>query len=389
LPIHDPDFDPSSYDDDTISADTRVDAFCLPYIDKYVSLTVREILEWQEALCSGTLICRDEYRGPGRTIAYIEPVNDRAVCYTLQGTVSTIDTASTVETPCGTLTINLISRPNPLSLLIADAGGCSDQCPPFSDGDQYVNVVHPHDVPNEIISAAIDSYLFELSATFDLDFRRGHYPAMFDGWDDLKIGQDVDTTHVFRLRPLNVSFGLPDLYQHFLKATDAANTEHAIINYVKVIEYVAPTVARLAAHASIRQRLLSKEALAPDAAFIDGLMRVIEDQRVSRQDAKLLKQALETCCDAVLLAKVAPTSLSGLTAIREEDHLQAKQRALNELSDCLTATRNQLAHAKVNYEATGKECPPAELEALAASARMASIQAIRWYAALTEATRVG
>jgi hypothetical protein len=390
LPVIDDDFDPGPYADEApVTADTLVEgAFRLPHTESF-SLTIRELLEWHDALDSGTLKDRSEYRGPTRTVIYVEPVNDRAICFTQQGTVSAIETKSTIESSEGTLNIDLVSQPTPFSLFLAKEGGCDEPCPPFETGDQYVSIVHRKGVSSTTTSAAADAYLFELSATFGLDFRRNRCPEMFGGWDDLTIGQDSDEEHVFRLRPVNVTFGLPELYQHYLKATNASNTEHAIINYVKVIEYVASTAVRLTAHSNIRQRLLSQEALAPDASFIDGLVRLVEEQRINKVDAKSLKLALETCCDAVLLAKASPPSLHVLFSIKESDSSQVKQKAMNELSDCLTSTRNQLSHAKVNYEPTGKECGPDELDALAACARMASIQAIRWYAGLSEVMRVG
>jgi hypothetical protein len=173
-----------------------------------------------------------------------------------------------------------------------------------------------------------------------------------------------------------------------LDATSATNIEYKVIGFVKVIEFVSATVVRKAAHEKIRQRLMSPKALSPDAKFIDELMLLLEEHRENRPDHVALKLAVETCCDAVELANEAPPSLLKMKDITGTSEAGDRREALHELAERLSATRNQLAHAKPNYDLTGKEVPKSELEAFCALARKAAAQCLHWFSGLPAHTRV-
>ena len=164
--------------------------------------------------------------------------------------------------------------------------------------------------------------------------------------------------------------------------------EYSLISFVKTLEFISATVVRRAAHDAIRARLSSSRALNPDAAFLDDLTRLVDNQRIFRKDSEALKLTIETCCDAKELAFHAPPKLKSLRSITEESDAKARKAALGELADCLSATRNELSHAKSNYQSTGAECPAAERTQLAECARLAVDQAIRWFGSLSPHARV-
>jgi len=207
-------------------------------------------------------------------------------------------------------------------------------------------------------------------------------------WEGLEFTPIVDDEGKVRIRTLNFSDGLPELYRIYLKGVAASDVEHQIINLVKAIEYVSATVIRLASHDAMRQRLLSHKALAPDAKFLDDLIMLVEDQRIFKKDSEALRLTVNTCCDTNQLASHAPPVLKTLSSLSEASDAKTKKTALDELSRCLSSTRNQLVHAKANYTLTGNECPYEQLPILAGCVNLAATQVIRWFAGLPIESRV-
>ncbi|MGD0077830.1 MAG: hypothetical protein ABSB91_04280 [Sedimentisphaerales bacterium] len=392
-PFHEEGFNPADYhkdgdDDEIISSSSIIEGCRFRTSDVCFDLSVSEFLEWADILESGQLIDRSEYRSSKYTIVYVAPSSELAHSYACGGTSTKLDMSQKVTIANTNYEIKLISHATPFSLLLEKEGGCEeDYCPSLSENELFVKVDHPPNTSPQIISDIIDSYLFELSASFLLDFTRTRYP-IFDGWYDSEFTPIVDDKGKIRIRTLNFSDGLPELYRTYLKGVTASDVEHQIINLVKAIEYVSATVIRLTSHDAIRQRLLNPKALAPDAKFLDDLIMLVEDQISYRKDSEALRLTIKTCCDATQLAPHAPPVLKTLSSLSEASDAKTKKTALDDLSKCLSSTRNQLVHAKANYTLTGNECPSDQLLILAGCVNLAATQVIRWFAGLPIESRV-
>lgn len=392
-PFHEEDFNPADYpedgdDDEIISSSSIIEECSFHTSDVYFNLSVSEFLEWADILESGQLIDRSEYRSPKYTIVYVVPSSEKAHSYTYGDTSTKPDMSQKVMIENAAYEVQLISHATPFSLLLEKEGGCEkDYCPSLSDNDLFVKVDHPSNASPQIISDIIDSYLFELSTSLFLDFTRTSYP-IFGGWDALEFTPIVDDKGKVRIRTPNISNGLPELYRIYLKGVTASDVEHQIINLIKAIEYVSATVIRLSFHDAIRQRLLSSKALAPDAKFLDDLIMLMEDQNSYKKDSEALRLTIKTCCDATQLVPHAPPVLKTLSSLSEASDAKEKNTALDDLSKCLSSTRNQLVHAKANYTLTGNECPSDQLSTLAGCANLAATQVIRWFAGLPVESRV-
>ncbi len=392
-PFHEDDFDPADHhmdgdDDEIIDLDSIIEGCNFYTSHVYFNLSVSEFLEWADILESGQLIDRSECRLSKCTVVCVEPSSELAHRYIYGNTSAKLDMSQKVTIENATYEIQLISHATPFSLLLEKEGGCEKHyCPSLSENDFFVKVDHPSGISPQLVSGIIDSYLFELSASLLLDFTRTHYP-IFDGWEDIEFTPIVDDEGKVRIRTLNFSGGLPELYRIYLKGVAASDIEHQIINLVKAIEYVSATVIRLTAHDAIRQRLLSPQALAPDANFLDDLIMLMEDQRIYKKDSEALRLTINTCCDSTQLTSHAPPVLRTLFSLSEASDAKTKKTALDDLSKCLSSTRNQLVHAKANYTLTGNECPSDQLPALAGCVNLAATQAIRWFAGLPMESRV-
>jgi hypothetical protein len=74
--------------------------------------------------------------------------------------------------------------------------------------------------------------------------------------------------------------------------------------------------------------------------------------------------------------------------INDKKNKQLLDEVLNNISLCITDTRNEIAHAKANYQTKGNECPSDQREQLANSLSIIARQMIRWFAAQPDFKRV-
>lgn len=260
--------------------------------------------------------------------------------------------------------------------------------PPVQLDDVWIEVTHEPGADKDAAIAVIQAYLFELHASLGVEYSESPRPT-----GDVEYPEDEEISDLIlkaeKLRPLLLGQGLPTLLQEFNRGYGPQNSEAALLCYVKCIEYVAATVVREKQYEDLRKRLLSREALNPNADYLDGLLRLFEENRVFARDAEALKLSVERCCDSVPMAPHAPKYLRRLAAVSTQSGSDDRKSALSDLADALTATRNQLAHAKANYKSTGKECPPEQIDSLVACAKLAAEQCIRWYAARSPELRRG
>lgn len=252
-------------------------------------------------------------------------------------------------------------------------------------------VIHEGRAPApEVIREIVGGYLFALStAPLGGDFEIAPFPGPFeefDAYDDEEDGVEEIPMPPFpspewntweerrrrewdergarflaprrtpHLRPVVLGRGMADLNGMFLRALSPDHDlEYRILCFAKVVEYVSLTAVKQKAHGEIRRRLMDGQVLAPDARFIEDLIQLVEAQREYRKDAEALRIAIREFAD---------------------------------LAASLSATRNQIAHGKANYGATGRECPPDQMGAFVELLRKLSVQGIHWFAALPDSMRV-
>lgn len=250
--------------------------------------------------------------------------------------------------------------------------------PALSEGDLFVTIAHNGEVTAEVALDIVHAYLFELNSAHDLVLGLLRQPTAEDATGDDHESPDEPDTLAPRVRPLMYGSGMGPLLREFHRGVMADDSETAVVSFAKCIEYVSATVVRLKQYDDLRRRLEDRGALRPTAVYMDGLMALCEENRVFLKDKAALKLTVERCCDAASLAPLAPDCL---VAMKLRQKSAPVTLALSSLAACLTATRNQLAHSKANYQSTGEECPSDQLDQLGECARRAAEQCIRWYAA--------
>ncbi len=177
------------------------------------------------------------------------------------------------------------------------------------------------------------------------------------------------------------------LQREYNKGDASHDAEISVLCFVKCIEFVSATVVRMKQYDDFRKRLLDPDALDPDAGFIDDLLSLAEENRIFMKDSEAVRLTVERCCELRALIPEVPKFLAAYPGFKKGAKAADKKSALSEFAASLSATRNRIAHAKSNYEMTGKECPDEQMGEFAKCARLAAEQCIRWYADLNPSLR--
>lgn len=272
----------------------------------------------------------------------------------------------------------LVSGFSHLALDAVLLGDYMDYYPPYFDEDLAIEVewVDGPLTHNEAHAASL-AYQYSLETSLGLKLK----PSERTPVDELPDFEEDrhDALTVGRIRQLRDGPGQNDLHALYLRAIATSDLEIQHLFFTKVVEYVSQTVLRQERNEAVRQWLRAERALRPDAEYIEDLARAVAaHDRRARDDLSALKLTVVTCCEAQLLAPQAPQFLS-LASITSESSPQERKQALERLAETIQSTRNEIAHAKANYEPTGRECPPAELGALVRCMRQVAQMAIAWY----------
>lgn len=389
-PTDDPEFNPSEFDDALITYSTEISLW-VPETDENPQLTIRELIDLSKELETAILENNTCYISQKRILQAIEPIEETKLLLMNSGGdwPNSRLFEQKIKLDTKEISIGIVNGFSPYSLIISKNGDYEDYLPPFNDEDYFVEICFTQPIEKEIIYDFIESYLFELNSSLNLRFRHRIRPIVdnyldFDEWQE----KGENLINDFRLRPLIVGKGIKEVCNLFNRAISIEDFELRFFSLVKVIEYIAPTVIKRKANEQIRQRLLSADALNPDAEFIADLIQLIDNNRENKKDAAALKLTILETCDLILLAKTAPKFLIKIHLIDGNSKDADRKAALDELSECITATRNQIAHAKSNFQPNGKECPNEQLPAFVDCLRLVTIQIIRWFATCPDELRV-
>lgn len=375
-------------------ADSKIEV-SLPDCDT-TSLAVSEVVRIVEELGAASHV-DSRYRTKTQLLVHVRPVNRTAENYHYFR--SGIDGSYTDDPPRRTASRHLLSTTGDISVgltfgftafavALAAEGYYDKYNPPYRDGDMFVDVRFPAGCNISVVDEVVRAYIYELSEDLEFDLVEAPIGTVEDGPDpdEERVSLELEQS---RRRPLKQGKGIVDLlaiYQAAIAHGDDA--EYAFVNYAKVLEFVSATAIKLKGNALIRQKLMSPAALDPTATYIAELIGTVESLRAFKKDAEALKLTIETCCDPLELASVAPDHLSVLKKLESSSTTAERERALATLSATITATRNQLSHAKANYQLTGDEYPLGELDLFIPCIRIAAQQAVRWYSQTDPALRL-
>lgn len=224
--------------------------------------------------------------------------------------------------------------------------------------------------------ALIESYLFELAASHNIVFTKQDFLGY--GEPDWDFDQDFQ----YKLRPLEKG---NDGMQLYLTAAAIEDPELKFLSMFKVLEWLSPTVANIGAADAMRKKLDNADALNPTGKFIREIFELAKEFDARRNDRDQIRAVLLEATDLVHLCQLLPVFLR--RPLSHGSSFAEIEKVAKDVSECLCATRNQVAHAKSNYTARGTECPVDELPSLNDFLGNAAVQAIRWFNRLPEHRR--
>lgn len=225
----------------------------------------------------------------------------------------------------------------------------------------YKNVVTMSSVEEDNIIA---TFLFQLSSKFNTPIKIGR----FLNWPDYDVQENEDHTNISIDSLLNYSAAM-DIY---IQALSIRNEDIRYLYFYKIIEYFAPLVAKKKSYELLNQKLDSLSIKSRDHKYLESIFSLTRQYDISMKDRELAYTVLNECVDIIELYEYLPDSvikkLSKIVQFKESgysaltvDKIDAVKK---NISQFLYATRNDIVHAKSNYNRTGNECLPEDMEQL-------------------------
>ena len=109
----------------------------------------------------------------------------------------------------------------------------SDYYPSATDDDLFVEIRFETPLPENLVQNIVQAYLFELSTSLGVCLVVWPLPESFDPDD----GIDVDKFPTYRLRPLLLGRGLPNLLKLYNQGVAATAADIQILLFTKGEEY--------------------------------------------------------------------------------------------------------------------------------------------------------
>jgi hypothetical protein len=280
-------------------------------------------------------------------------------------------------------TINVVSGLTSYGIKLVIDDNFNKHVPPVDEYDTFIEISAENSLDKSLIESLVEAYLFELKSTLGINIRlsaRVTYDSLYE-----EPEYKTDTT---RLRPLLRGKGVHELLKLYNSTLATTNSEILVLTYTKVIEYVSQTVIQQDLINSVTKKLFSSKALNPDANYILELSKIFERNRTNQKDYYAIKLTIETCCDIEEIVEEVPQFLRFTKKLNKDSKSSDKVKALEEVANAISNTRNMYAHAKTNYENKGMECPPDQLDEFTKCLDILTQQVIRWFAKKHEDNRV-
>ncbi len=340
----DPGVDDFAPDDFDIRPDDKIELRLPRCDDDGISITYKKFEDFVSEIEKAALTDNVECRTPERLLIRVENTGSYEsylkLCSMLKQPVLQRITMDDCE-----YEVFLDSGTTPFGFMVLKSGNWEKYFPPVVAEDLFVGIKWKGS-PNEIMMKAIvDGLFFELASSHEIFLRRAPRPHV-----DLDSDEQDEEIQNIKFRPIIYGDGVAAATNLYSTSISTTEPEFQIIGIVKVLEHISATVVKADLDSAVRAKLNSSRALDPDADFISDLeSTIITHTRQYRKDSDALNLTIQECCDATELANHAPKYLS-LATVTLEAKEKERSNSLKEFASSLSATRNQIVHAKINYQ---------------------------------------
>ncbi|WP_123955384.1 hypothetical protein [Clostridium botulinum] len=246
------------------------------------------------------------------------------------------------------------------------------------------------DVKKEEIMEIFNAYTFEIFSKHGYKLiinPKSLFLGEFDEIDDVSE-DNLD------INPLLFSKGMNDILMMFNEA-EGYNEDRSIVEYVKVIEYISVTVVRKNVTIEAEEKLTTINISDISGEYVKELGDIfIKHNKKLKSDSELIKETIKECCDIESLSKYSPKFIGSLYNLKENIQANPSNRqtylncAKNDLAKSISDTRNNISHAKANYNGKGCECPDIQKKQFIVLLRNVCVQVIRWFSNSDENIRI-
>lgn len=217
------------------------------------------------------------------------------------------------------------------------------------------------------------SYFFEIANRFKVSIKYSSFHLKDESYEE-------DEDHFINIHRLeNYNFGM-DL---FIKANSSLSEDLKYLFYYKIFEYFAPIYTKIEAYDLLKKKLDNVNSQHHDANYLSSFFDLTRKYDKSLRDKDLIKSLLNNTFDLVDLYKYIPDSIKikkiKTKILSYKTPKDSIDRICDILGDILYSTRNQIVHAKSNYDSNGLECDENDLKELNNFMHHASYSLIRWY----------
>ena len=270
-------------------------------------------------------------------------------------------------------------------LLVEESGNFDKYCPSYSSYDYFIRVhCDGENIKQNVADSLASAYAFELQSSFDiiLPFSSGRIDDEFvDYSTESLLGREA------QMFPLIYGNGATELLELYNTAKNTFDVDFKILGLTKVIEYIAPTIAQKELIERVTLKLSSPGIFAPTAAFISELGAIYDKHRnTTTKDFELIKLSIVTAVTVDDIWDTLPGFVKG-KQVKPVDESDCSA-LLGKIAEHIYSTRNEIAHAKANYEKRGTECPAREKASFCKMLEIIAIRCIRWFAIQPEEKRV-
>lgn len=273
-------------------------------------------------------------------------------------------------------------------LLVEESENYNEYYPSYSEDDVFIHVTGTPNMNMKVADSLALSYIFELQTTLNLSlaFSKGRTQVSSLYFVERKRKQ-LSAINTF---PLLYGKGIPELLKLYNAAKETQELDYKILGFTKVVEYIAPTIAKSKLLEDVSLKLTSPLIFSPSPNFIEELGDIFRvHSNDTNNDSELIRIAIIKTISLQEIWSIFPNYLKRPRDAKLNDFSEDMQsKWLNNLAEAIYNTRNEIAHAKANYIKKGSECPEKEKAEFSELLDYIAVRCIRWFALQPEAKRV-
>nr|WP_314498690.1 hypothetical protein [uncultured Chryseobacterium sp.] len=219
----------------------------------------------------------------------------------------------------------------------------------------------------------LKAYFFEIANKQKISLKFSSFHLTKDDIDE-ENNNFIDST---KLEEYNLGMDL------FIKANSSLSEDLKFLFYYKIYEYFAPIYSKVEAFELLKRKLDNVNSQIHDSDYMNSFFDLARKYDKSLRDKELVKSLINNAYDLVDLYHWLPDSVRNkkikIRSINYKTNKDVLDKIGDILGDILYSTRNQIVHAKSNYDSTGMECPDVDLEELNTFMHKSSYSLIKWY----------